>query len=264
VRPCGSSVDFEGSVRGLGGSLRLPWGVFSAAVFVFFGRSAGAFAASGGFGGWFTNRSQITGDKIAGVTIRSRFCGFSFIFSYLAVDFVPVGFFAVHDGLDLRVQIVEEFFFFCLGWRFRLRVGLCFRLGLGSRFRALQLVAFFLELFELINSTVEDAGGVGTGSFDGADFFYEHGVEERVEGGVAGDVAIGEVAAAETPGGAGDLGGEALFDGVGGIAAAVHVGDEEVVDVGFFGENEVVKGVQTSGYSVAGGGLAPFLSLRPG
>ena len=85
--------------------------------------------------------------------------------------------------------------------------------------------------------------GVGSCSFDGANFFYEQGVDQRVEGGVAGDVAIGEVAAAETPGGAGDLGGEALFDGVGGIAAAVHVGNEELVDVGFFGENEVVESV---------------------
>ena len=68
--------------------------------------------------------------------------------------------------------------------------------------------------------------GVGSCSFDGANFFYEQGVDQRVEGGVAGD-----------------LGGEALFDGVGGIAAAVHVGNEELVDVGFFGENEVVESV---------------------
>ena len=65
--------------------------------------------------------------------------------------------------------------------------------------------------------------------------FFERGVEERFERGVFRYVAIGEVAAAETPCGAGDLGGEAFFDGVAGVAGFFEADAEEFVDVEFFG-----------------------------
>jgi len=73
--------------------------------------------------------------------------------------------------------------------------------------------------------------------------FFERGVEEGIEGGVLSDIAIGDVAAAKTPGGAGDLGGEAFFDGVGGVAGVFEAAAEELVGVDFFGEDEIVHRV---------------------
>ena len=87
----------------------------------------------------------------------------------MAVDFVPVRFFAVHDVIDLRAEVVEECLFLLLlggdyGWR-----------GFLGDF------AFLLELLHLIEGSVEDAGRVGSGAFDGADLFFEGRIEERVD-----------------------------------------------------------------------------------
>ena len=117
-------------------------------MLVFFARSAGAVSVSCGCGSGcrrrFTKRSQITGDTIAGVT------GFGFfrpVFSYLAVYLVPVRFFAVHDVVDLRAQVVEEFLFFLLwGGDYRRRRGF------------LGFFAFLLKFGELVEGSVEDAG----------------------------------------------------------------------------------------------------------
>jgi len=105
-------------------------------VFVFLAGLAGAGAASGGCGGWFTIRSQFT-DGRGRFTIRS----------HLAVYFVPVGGGFVHDAVEFLLDLLEEF---------------------GS-----EAGAFFLEFFELVNASVEDAGGVSSGSFYGADLFFE-------------------------------------------------------------------------------------------
>jgi hypothetical protein len=55
-----------------------------------------------------------------------------------------------------------------------------------------------------------------------------------------GYVAIGEIAAAKSPGGAGDFVGEAFFYGVLGVAGFFEALAEERVDVGFFGKDEIV------------------------
>ena len=150
-------------------------------------------------------------------TIRSRFCDFRFVFCDLAVDFVPVGGGFIHDTVEFLLDFLEKF---------------------GS-----WVVASLLEFFELVDASVEDAGGVGSGSFDGSDLFFEHGVEEGVEGGVFGNVSIGDVAAAKTPGGAGDFGGEAFFDGIAGVAGIFEAAAEVFVGVDFFGEDEIVHRV---------------------
>ena len=180
-------------------------------MLVFVAGFAGAGAASGGCGGWFT--------------IRSRFCGFCFVFCYLAVDFIPVGGGFVHDAVEFLLDLLEEF---------------------GSKAGAL-----LLEFFELVESSVEDAGGVGTGSFYGADLFFQRGVEERFKSGVFRYVAVGDVAAAKTPGGVGDLGGEAFFDSVAGVAGFFEADAEEFVEVEFFGEDEVVHRIESGGEVIA-------------
>ena len=101
--------------------------------------------------------------------------------------------------------------------------------------------AFCLDFAELVEGTVEGVLGGGSGSFDGADLFFIHGVEEGFEGGVAGDVAVGEVAAAETPGGAGDLVGEGVFEEACGAEFPEHGVEEVFVEGGFVGEDEVVS-----------------------
>ena len=83
--------------------------------------------------------------------------------------------------------------------------------------------------------------GGGSSSFDGAELFFIQGVEEGVEGGVAGDVAVGEVAAAETPGGAGDLVGEGVFEKAGGAEFLEHGVEEVFVEGGFVGEDKIVS-----------------------
>ena len=92
---------------------------------------------------------------------------------------------------------------------------------------------------------MEDAGGVGSGSLDGADLFFEPGVEEGVENGMLRYVAVSDVAAAKTPGGAGDLGGEAFFDGVAGVAGFFEADAEEFVEVEFFGKYEIVHRIES-------------------
>ena len=67
----------------------------------------------------------------------------------MAVDFVPVGFFAVHDVVDLRAEVVEEFLLFLL------RGGYDRRGFLGG---FLGGFAFLLKLLHLVEGSVEDAG----------------------------------------------------------------------------------------------------------
>ena len=111
---------------------------------------------------------------------------------------------------------------------------------------------------------------MGSGSFDGADSFFEGGVEEGVDYGVRGEFSVGEVAAAEAPRGARDLDGEVFFDHVHGFErtfyfeGASHVGDEEVVDFGLFGEDEIVVSPEAVGYGVLGGGVMPFRGTGSG
>jgi len=90
-------------------------------MLIFVAGFAGAGAASGGSGGWFA--------------IRSRFFGFCFVFCHLAVDFVPVGGGFVDDAVEFLLDFLEE-------------------LGPWAG------VALFLELFKLVEASVEDAGGV--------------------------------------------------------------------------------------------------------
>jgi len=150
----------------------------------------------------------------------------------------------VHDGLELAVQIVRELVFAAAGFGFR-------------------LCAVLLNLAELVQGAVEDAGGVGSCSFDGADLLFEGGVEERVGITLCGDVTVNQVAAAKSPGGAGDFGGEAFFDGVvRQVAGVVHVEAELAVGFGFFGENEVGLSVEAVFKAVAGGGGAAGFSAR--
>jgi len=139
------------------------------AVLIFFAGFAGAEAGSCGCGSGITIRTQFFGGGFGRFTIRSQFGFFGPVFSYLAVDFVPVRFFAVHDVIDLRAEVVEE----CL---FLLLLG-----GDYGRRGFLGDFAFLLELLHLIEGSVEDAGGVGSGSFDGADLFFKGRIEERVD-----------------------------------------------------------------------------------
>jgi hypothetical protein len=81
--------------------------------------------------------------------------------------------------------------------------------------------------------------------------FFQRGVEEGFEDGVFRYVAVGDVAAAKTPGGAGDLGGEAFFDGVDGVAGFFEADAEEFVEVEFFGEDEVVHRIESGGEVIA-------------
>ena len=190
-----------------------------------------------------------------GFPIRSQFGFVPFVFSYLAVDFVPVGFFAVHDVVDLRAEVVEEFLFFLL------RGGYDRRGFLGG---FLGGFAFLLELLHLVEGSVEDAGGVGSGPFDGADSFFECGVEEGVDYGVGGEFSVGEVAAAESPGGAGDLGGEVFFEDVDTFEGMVHVGDEKVVDFLFPGLDVIGLSPKTGCDGVFTRGVKPFSGARSG
>ena len=105
---------------------------------------------------------------------------------------------------------------------------------------------------------MENAGGVRPCSFDGADPFFEGGVEERVDDGVCGEFSVGEVAAAQTPGGAGDLGGEVVFKDIDGFEGVVHVDDEEVVDFLFAGLDVIGLSPKTGCDGVFAGGVKAF------
>ena len=50
--------------------------------------------------------------------------------------------------------------------------------------------AFGLDFAELVDGAVEGVLGGGSGSFDEAELFFIQGVEEGVEGGAIGDVAV--------------------------------------------------------------------------
>ena len=50
--------------------------------------------------------------------------------------------------------------------------------------------ALGLDFAELVDGAVEGVLGGGSGSFDEAELFYIQGVEEGVEGGAIGDVAV--------------------------------------------------------------------------
>ena len=76
--------------------------------------------------------------------------------------------------------------------------------------------ADFLEIAEFGKGAAEDEVGLGSGAVHGFLLFFgafiDHGVEvEIVE---EGEGFFDEAAAAETPGGSHDFGGEGLFDGV--------------------------------------------------
>jgi len=81
---------------------------------------------------------------------------------------------------------------------------------------------------------------------------------------LAASFSVGEVAAAESPGGAGDLSGEVFFENVYGFEGVVHVDDEEVVDFGLGGEDEIGLSVKAGCYGVAGGDVEPLGAVRSG
>ena len=101
--------------------------------------------------------------------------------------------------------------------------------------------ALGLDFAELVDGAVEGVLGGGSGSFDEAELFFIQGVEEWVEGGVAGDVAVSEVAAAEAPSGAGDLVGEGVFEEACGAEFLEHGVEEVFVEGGFVGEHKIVS-----------------------
>ena len=73
-----------------------------------------------------------------------------------------------------------------------------------------------MKFAEFVEGAAEDEVGLGSGTVYGFlllfGAFVDHGVEvEIVE---EGEVLFHEAAAAETPGGSHDFGGEGLFDGV--------------------------------------------------
>jgi hypothetical protein len=78
--------------------------------------------------------------------------------------------------------------------------------------------AFGLEAAKLVDGTAEKTVGVRSGSVNGPASifggFVEHGVFAQVAsgGGVVREVGFDGGAAAETPGGSGDLGDEGLFE----------------------------------------------------
>jgi len=148
----------------------LPRGVFSAAMLTIGIRlrinfvgirpdRTGAGAGSCGCGGDLTIRSQFFGCGRGRITIRTQFgCLFCFLCQpdglvgeVLAFEFVPVGGAGVvHDGLQFAIQIVGELVFAAAGFGFSLR-------------------AVLLDFAELVERAVEDAGGVCSCPFDGAD-----------------------------------------------------------------------------------------------
>ena len=105
---------------------------------------------------------------------------------------------------------------------------------------------------------------MGSSPFDGADSFFECGVEEGVDYGVGGEFSVGEVAAAESPGGAGDLGGEVFFEDVDTFEGMVHVGDEKVVDFLFPGLDVIGLSPKTGCDGVAAGGVESFRAAGSG
>ena len=132
----------------------------------------------------------------------------------------------MHDGIDLRAEVVEELLFLLL-------------LSGDHRDRFLLTLAFLLKFADLVERSVEDAGGVRPCSFDGADALFLIEVEKRVDHAGCGDFSVDEVAAAHAPGCAGDLGGEVFFDAIDGLEGVLHVSDEEVVDFVLVGEDEI-------------------------
>ena len=111
----------------------------------------------------------------------------------------------VHDGIDLRAEVVEELLFLLL-------------LSGNHRDRFLLTLAFLLKFADLVERSVEDAGGVRPCSFHGADPLFLIEVEERVDHAGCGEV---------------------FFDAVDGFEGVLHVSDEKVVDFVLIGEDEI-------------------------
>jgi hypothetical protein len=127
---------------------------------------------------------------------------------------------------------------------------------------------------------MEEAVGGGSGSFDGAAGFlptkgsrlrrplvgirpgrpvFEQFVEHGVAGGVVGEFSFYVAAAAEAPGGSGDLGDEGFFEEAGGVELVIHGFAEFLVEIALFGFDVVGSCVKAHRQGVTGGcGFAGF------
>ena len=100
---------------------------------------------------------------------------------------------------------------------------------------------------------MEDAVGLGAGAVDGFLLFFGFGVLHGVEDGDSGEVFFDHAAAAETPGGTYEFGGEEFFDGAFGGEFGPEGGADFGVVFGFIFADEVVEGEEAEGEGVFGG-----------
>jgi hypothetical protein len=155
------------------------------------------------------------------------------------------------DGVEVGEEVggwFEESFE--VGFGDGLRLGRRSRLGgQGGGFAAV-----VLEAAELVDGTMEEAVGSGSGALDGAESLLGGVVEERVLGREIGEVGFSGGTAAEAPGGPGDFGGEGFLEEAGGAKLGVHGFAELFIEIAFLGLYVVGSGVEAEGQGVAGGG----------
>jgi hypothetical protein len=135
------------------------------------------------------------------------------------------------------------------------------RAGVGEGLAA--DAAFGLDFAEGVEAAVEDAVGLGAGAVDGFLLFFGFGVLHGVflvrvflggvQDGDFGEVFFDHAAAAETPGGTYEFGGEEFFDSTLGGEFAPEGGADFGVVFGFVFADEVVEGEEAEGEGVSGG-----------
>jgi hypothetical protein len=110
--------------------------------------------------------------------------------------------------------------------------------------------AFGLNFAERVEAAMEDAVGLGAGAVDRFLLLLGFGVLHGVEDSDIGEVSFDHAAAAETPGGTDELGGEEFFDGSLGGEFGPEGGADFGVVFGFVFADEVVEGEEAEGEGV--------------
>jgi Uma2 family endonuclease len=213
-----------GRLRGFSEDWR---GVFPATALVFFARTAGARGRARDLGGARTRFAIRT--QFGGLGRR----GFRRMRLWFAIR--TQGGVLGEDG----VELFEEFGRW-LCEEVEVGNGVGRRYTIRSQFRR----PSGLEAAELVDASVEDAGGAGAGALDGAAEFVGGVVE-------VGKAGVGGVAVAETPGGGGDLGDEGFFEEAGGVELGPHGLAEVGVDEALSWFYVVGLGVEAEGQVVA-------------
>ena len=125
----------------------------------------------------------------------------------------------------------------------------------GFREELVADAAFGLNFAERVEAAMEDAVGLGAGAVDGLLLFFGFGVLHgvflvKVGDGDSGEVFFDHAAAAETPGGTYEFGGEEFFDGAFGGEFGPERGADFGVVFGFVFADEVVEGEEAEGEGV--------------